>query len=148
MALQTRAVKDPTTATNRYKAGVQSAGPDWTDGALHPKRDFRTAAAAQQGYWASQVQAAAAKGTFASHIKAVTDAEYENAVSTYGQNNYVTQAQAKAGNWTKFYDKFQPKLAGIVAKLPARGNKAQNRARLNAYLDAVEATAGSNSARG
>lgn len=138
MALTIRVVKDPTTALNKYKAGVASAGPDWAAGALAPKRgDFRVNGAKQQGYWASQVAAAAAKGTYATNLQKVTDASYENAVNTYGQNNYQVQAVAKSAKWGTFYTKFAPALETVIKGLPPRGNFTQNMARLAAYASAL-----------
>lgn len=144
MALQGRTIKDPTTALNRYKSGVGSAAPAWLDGVLHPRRgDFRLKGAAAENLWFANLQAAHTQNRYSKNLQKVTDAEYENAVQTYGQNNYQTQATAKSDHWGAFYNKFAPVLEATIKSLPPRGTKAQNRARLNAYLDSLEKQGGS-----
>jgi hypothetical protein len=141
--LTVRVVKTPTLALANYKAGVGNAGPAWTDGALNPKRgDFRVNGAKQEPYWASQVAAAALAKRYSSNLSKVTDQFYTTAVSTYGQANYQTQAVAKADKWNTFYTKFAPALETILKGLPARGNYAANKARLTAYLDALQSKKG------
>ncbi len=143
MALTVRVVKTHAIALANYKARVGSAGPAWSEGALNPKRgDFRVNGAKQEGYWASQVAAAATAKRYSTNLSKVTDAFYMTAVTTYGVNNYQTQAVAKSDKWGAFYTKFAPALETILKSLPARGNYTANKARLNAYLDALQAKKG------
>lgn len=140
MAVQTRTVRDASTATANYKTGTGAAGPKWVDGLTHPKRDpFQAGAASEDVYFAG-VSAAHSAKAYSKGMAAVDTNFWMQQVQTYGEANYTTQTAAKADNYQKFASVFLPKLGNILTSLDntnPRGTYAQNKARLSTYLDAV-----------
>lgn len=147
MPLQTRTVTDPATALSNWSKYAANAAPKWTSNVLMPRRDPFQAAIAAIPFWQQQVSSAAAAAAMAKGLNSVNIAEFQATVQGQGQANYRNGVTTKTSKMSTFLQSFIPKLGNILQNLDRtnpRGGYAQNVARLQAYLDAVHATAGQN----
>jgi hypothetical protein len=147
MPIQIRNVRDATTATANWGSQVQQAGAKWADGYAHPARNPFDPSVIDPEAWQAGVSQPAAKTLYARNLAGVNQEVVLATVNGAGKTKYTSSGSTKQGKYAKFATTFMPKLGGILQNLNTsnpRGPRGQNRARLNAYLDAVEATRGLN----
>lgn len=102
-----------------YKSGVESAGPDWENGARAGAENYRIA-----------VTQAAAEGRFEKGVAAAGAAKFVQRASTHGPQRYQTGVQAAAGDWARGTQPYLDALKGM--ELPPRRPRGQNAERANA----------------
>jgi hypothetical protein len=99
------------------------------------------AASNASALWLANTQAAVNR--YKANSAAVSLGAWQTATSGYGATNFAASTTKGQPKVATFQAAFLPKLTNIVNSLPARGSYAQNKTRLVAYLDAVQATKGS-----
>lgn len=147
MPIQTRNVKNATDATAAWAGGVQQAGNKWADGYAHPSRNPFDPANIDSDGWQAGVSTALAKSRYENNMASVNQDVVLATVNGAGKTKYTSSGTTKQAKVSKFMNVFLPKLGSILQNLNAstpRGPRGTNRARLNAYLDAVESTRGQN----
>jgi len=147
MPLSPRTVKDPATATSKWSAGIARAGNDWADGYAHPKRNPFDPSVIDPDAWQAGVSTPQALAKYAANLAGVNQDVVLATVNGAGKAKYTASGTTKSGKVSKFMQVFMPKLSQILQNLnqqQPRGPRGSNRGRLNAYLDAVEATRGTN----
>lgn len=135
-------MKTAAQATAKWQSGVASAGPAYTAG-VQNSADWAAATAGAESAMVAGFQQAAADGRITRGIQ------------SRGTAGWRSRTLAKAGNWQTgvqqgssaysqaYTAKLQPMIeAGLsaISSMP-RGGYAANKARLNAYLDAVHTAA-------
>ncbi len=148
MPLTTRTVKTAQAATDKWGSKVAAAGLDWSDGLLHPKRDPFNPANINGAGWQAGVSTAEALALYSAGMAAVDTAVYAATVNGAGRGKYTASGSTKKGKVFSFQQAFLPRLGSILSNLDStapRGPRgsAQNRTRLNTYLDGVASTRGS-----
>lgn len=107
---------------------------------------MKTRAAAQVGYWQSQVSSIEAASAFVAGVNGFDANAATAKANGAGKSSFSAGVKmASTGKYLSFASEFIPAVATIVQNLNRtnpRGDKTQNRARLNAYLDALEAQGG------
>lgn len=149
MALQTRSVKTAAQAVQNWTRGVQSSGDKWADGYLHPKRDPFSPNNIDPDAWQAGVSTQAAKDGYANGMANVDTTQLTATVNGAGKSKFTAAATTKTNKVQNFQSQFLPKLGNILQSLDSSAPKgprgsAQNRTRLNNYLDMVAATRGQN----
>lgn len=148
MPIQTRVIRDPGTGSSNWGTGVAQSGSKWADGYAHPSRNPFDPSVINADAWQQGVSTDQAKQAYKSKLAAVNQDQVLATVNGAGKTKYTSSGQTKQANYQKFAQAFYPKLSNIVQNLNQsmpKGPRGTNRARLNAYLDAVEATRGTNS---
>lgn len=147
MPIQTRTVRDPATGSQNWGTGVGQSGNKWADGYAHPTRNPFDPSVINPDAWQAGVSTASAKALYRSKLLAVNQDMVLATVNGAGKSKYTTSGSVKQPNYLRFANIFYPKLGTILQNLNAsqpKGPRGTNRGRLNAYLDAVEATRGQN----
>jgi hypothetical protein len=147
MPIQTRTVRDPAMATANWGSGVQQNGNKWAEGYAHPKRNPFDPSVIDPDAWQSGVTSDRAKTLYAKNLAGVNQDVVLQTVNGAGKTKYTSAGSTKQGKYQKFASQFLPKLGQILQNLDMtnpRGPRGTNRARLNAFLDAVEQTRGTN----
>ncbi|MGH9809763.1 MAG: hypothetical protein ACRD9W_21355 [Terriglobia bacterium] len=107
---------------------------------------MKTRAAAQVGFWQSQVSTQKAADAFNAGVTNFDSNAATAKANGAGKSSFQAGVQtASKGKYLGFAGEFIPAVSQIVANLDRtnpRGTKADNRNRLNAFLDALEAQAG------
>ncbi len=147
MPIQPQPIKTAQQAAADWVAGATTtlAATRWAEGIAKPKRDPFQAALAQAGYWQDQVSSPQALLNYQVGLSSINEDLYLQIVNTRGKINYTGGVKDKQANYAAFAGKFMGWLANEIQSLDRtnpRGDKSANRARLNAYLDALEAQAG------
>lgn len=146
----TRPVKNSQTATSRYatNGGSSQAQSDWAANFLADPQAIFAAAAAAVARWQSAVSSTEAADNFVAGLGNVNMSALATKVNGVGKQSYsagVKAAGQPGGKYAAFSAEFQPWLQNELATLNRtnpRGDKAANRARLNAYLDSLDGQAG------
>lgn len=147
----TRPVKSASDASAKYAAngGSTAAGNDWASGFLADPDAIFAAAAAAVDDWADAVNTDSAKKNFVSGLQKVNKVALTAKVNGAGKASFtsgVKSAGGPGGNYVAFSSSYQPWLATELANLnrtnPRSSDKASNRARLNQFLDDLEAKSG------
>ena len=149
MPIQPRAVRDPATATANWGTGVAQSAGKWADGYAHPSRNPFDPSVINPTAWQAGVSDPAAMTRYARNLAAVNPDQVLATVNGVGKTKYAAAGSQKQSKVAAFMQAFLPKLGTIIQNLnntSPRGPRgsAENRARLNAYLDAVAATRGQN----
>lgn len=109
-----------------------------------PKMQAR--AAAQAAFWQSQVSTAQAQQAFIRGVQNLDVQAVTAKVNGPAKATFAAQVRAAStGKYLQFATAFIPAVSQEVANLDRtnpRGTPAQNRARLNAYLDWIESQKG------
>lgn len=139
-------VTDPSKWAGSWGTGVTGAGSKWSSGYIKAGPAIFTKAAASVGSWQAAVASQMAADNFVAGLNNVNFSQVQATVSGAGMTKYTSSGSTKQAKYAAFAQIFGPKLATIVANLPPRGPRgsAQNRQRLLALLDAVQATRGTN----
>ena len=150
MPIQPRVVRDPTTSTQNWGAGVQQSASKWADGYAHPSRNPFDPSVINPAAWQAGVSDPNAMSRYGRNMASVNQDQVLNTVNGVGKTKYAASGTQKQSKVQAFMTNFLPKLSQIVQNVnntTPRGPRgsAENRARLNAYLDAVAATRGTNS---
>lgn len=108
---------------------------------------MKTNAAAKVSFWQSQVSTQQAAANFTAGVQSFDATAATNKANGAGKSSFQAGVQtASKGKYLSFAGEFLPAVSTIVQNLNRtnpRGTKLDNRTRLNAYLDALEAQAGS-----
>jgi len=147
MPIQPRSIKTPAVATAKWSSGVQAGGNDWADGYAHPSRSPFDPNVIDPQAWQDGVSTQTAKDKYAANLASVNQEVVLATVNGPGKSKYTQSGVNKTGKVSTFINNFLPKLGQILQNLNSttpRGPRGTNRGRLNAYLDAVEATRGTN----
>lgn len=137
------------TATANWGAKVQQAGVSWSKGYLAAAPKVFNPANIKPANWQAGVSNPQAALDYADGMANVNMQQLTTVVNSSGQSKYTTSGSNKQSKMLSFQTQFIPKLAQITSSLDQsspRGPRgsAQNRTRLNNYLDAVAATRGQN----
>lgn len=108
---------DPTTATAKWVANMQAAGPTITAGVNAVTTAPGVSAAKQSAKWLAKLQASQAKWT--KNVAAVTLSDWQAAMTSRGIPAISTGVTAKQGNYAAFAAKFYPYLAAGKATIDA-----------------------------
>jgi hypothetical protein len=124
--------------------GVTANAQKWMNKTLNPRALFNANPAQNQTNWIAGVNAAAAKGTYATKLAAVNLANMANGIATYGVANYGASGTQKAAK----YAAKAPALAAAetsvlntVLAMP-KGKGAANDARMLAWSAGMRAVKG------
>ena len=139
-------VKPPSQWAPAWGQGVQTNAQKWSQNYIAAGPSIFAKAAAAVTHWQSQVASPQAAAKFQGKLKEVNWATVQTTVSGPGVQKFAAAGVNKQQNYNHFASVFHPKLHAAVQSLPPRGpsGSPQNRARMNALLDAVEATRGKN----
>lgn len=146
----TRPVKSAQTAAANYgtNGSAANAANLWAQDFLADPQAIFAAAAARVSYWQSQVSTQQAATNYVNGLNDVNIQALTTKVNGVGKASFsagVKAAGAPGGKYAAFAAEFQPWLTNELATLNRtnpRGDATQNRARLNAFLDALEAQKG------
>lgn len=145
MGITTRTVKSSTAGTAAWGSGVTGAGTKWAEGYANPSRSPFDPSVINPDAWQAGVSTSEAKSKYARNLAGVDQNVVLATVNGAGKGKYTASGSTKQAKYAKFAQSFYPKLGTILQGLPPKGPRGSNRGRLNAYLDAVEATRGQNS---
>lgn len=139
----------PQTATANWGAKVGQAGQTWSKGYLAAAPRVFSQANIKPQNWVQGVNNPDAAAKYAANMANVNMSQLTTVVNSSGQSKYTTSGTNKQSKMLAFQIQFIPKLQQITQTLDQsspRGPRgsAQNRSRLNNYLDAVAATRGQN----
>jgi hypothetical protein len=113
-------------------AGAQNAQTAWLNGVLNPSTDPIDAAIAAAGKWASNVQAAVAKGSYAAGLRKVDKAAMAASITAGGGAAYSAGIASRKDKITNAIARFRPMLVTAVNSVRALPNNtavdAENRA--------------------
>lgn len=141
-------MKTPAQAAANYgtNGGSASSAALWAADWSAAIPTMKARAVAQVGFWQSQVSSPAAATAFSDGVNGFDATAATAKANGAGKSSFQAGVQTAAkGKYLSFAGEFLPAVATIVATLNRtnpRGTKADNRNRLNAYLDALEAQAG------
>jgi GH25 family lysozyme M1 (1,4-beta-N-acetylmuramidase) len=143
-------MKTPQQAATKYGAngGSPAAATLWSADFLTAFPTMIANAVKQVNFWQAQVSTAAAAAAFTKGLQAASQNQAAIAAKVNGPAQASFMAGVKAastGKYLTFANEFLPAVANEVNTLNQtnpRGTPAQNRARLNAYLDWLEAQKG------
>jgi hypothetical protein len=108
---------DPTSATAKWVARMQAAGPQITEGVNAVTTAPGLLAAKQAAKWLAKLQQSQAK--WAKNVAAVSLSDWQTAMTSRGIPNISTGVTAKQGNYQAFAAKFYPYLAAGKAAIDA-----------------------------
>lgn len=143
------AMTDPSKWGANWGAGVRNASSKWSANLNAVVSTIGAKAAAATPNWQSAVSSQQAAAAYQRGVSNFDQAAFTATVNGAGQQKYSASGTTKVASYQNFAAVFGPKLQSIVSSINSsnpRGPRgsAQNRARLNSYLDAVAATRGSN----
>ena len=141
MPITPRTVTTPASAVANWASGVQNGGNKWATGYANPSRNPFDPTVINPNAWQAGVSTAAAKDLYAKHLASVDQTVVLATVNGAGKTKYTTSGTTKQGKVLTFQTAFLPRLSTILTNLNTsnpKGPRGTNRARLNAYLDAVE----------
>lgn len=147
MPITPRTVKDATTATANWGSAIAASAGKWAAGYANPSRNPFDANVINPDAWQAGVSTPQAKALYKKNMAGVNQDVVLATVNGPGKQKYAAAGQNKTGKVQAFMQTFLPKLGTILQNLNQtnpKGPRGTNRARLNAYLDAVEATRGTN----
>lgn len=139
-------VTPPGQWAGNWGSRVQQSGQKWATNLVNHGPSMFTKAAASVTHWQAAVASPAAASKYVGKLKEVNFTTFTSTVQGAGLQKYSSAGINKQAAYNHFAGVFGPKLQTMLAALPprlARGNP-QNRTRLNALLDAMEATRGKN----
>jgi len=122
--------------TELWAARLGAAVPQYISGvmAVTEAPGKKAAAAAQR--MVQNLQAVVASGEYARRAESVSLSEWQNSAVEKGSIRIGQGAEMGRPKFNRFMTQFLPHVEAAVAKLPARGSKEQNRARMNSMFDA------------
>lgn len=126
---------DPTQAAADWAAGLANKTSKIQRGIQAVQQAPGAAAARQQSLYTSQVAANA--GKWARNVSKVSLSEWQQAAIEKGLPRIATGAAAAQSKMAGFYQRFLPAVSSAVSALPPRGTFEQNKARMNAFSDAM-----------
>lgn len=143
------AITDPSKWAGNWGTGVGRSGSKWSTNYVAQGPAIFQKAAASVGNWQAAVTSQAAADGYVKGLNSVNFSQVQATVQGAGQTKYTASGSTKQAKYAAFAQIFGPKLSSILASInqtSPRGPRgsAENRARLNAYLDAVQATRGTN----
>lgn len=144
-----KATTTPQSATANWGTKVAQAGAAWSKGFLAAAPKVFNPANIKPANWQAGVNNPQAAIDYADGMANVNMSQLTTVVNSSGQQKYTTSGTNKQAKMLAFQQVFIPKLGQITNSLDQsnpRGPRgsAQNRSRLNNYLDAVAATRGQN----
>ena len=124
----------PAQITAKWLANYQGSSQAMTDGSNAVQTAPGVAAAAQQAYWLSRIQASANK--WATNVAAVSLADWRTAYQTLGITRGQAGAASKQGKYLKFITAYSSFLPGAVSQVKAmpKGNIQQSIARASTMI--------------
>lgn len=141
-------MKTPAQAAANYgtNGGSATSASLWAGNWSTQIPKMKTRAAAQVQFWQNQVSTQKAADAFVAGVNDFDATAATTKANGAGKSSFQAGVQTAAkGRYLAFAGEFIPAVASIVSTLDRtnpRGDKTQNRARLNAYLDALEAQSG------
>lgn len=143
------AVADPSTWAGNWGAGVRNNGAKWSKDLIAVVGTIGAKAAAAAPNWQAAVASPAALASYKAGVQNFDQTAFTATVNGAGQQKYTASGTTKQAKYATFASIFGPKLVTEVSTLNSqfpRGPRgsAQNRARLNAYLDWATSTRGTN----
>ena len=130
-----------------WQAGIQGSGNTWKSGVLGAVNKMQQNAVANVGNWVAGVTAPIAQTKYTSGIQNMNVTQFNASVSGPGLTKFTSSATTKPAKYSNFANAFIPVLQTIVTNLDTTNPRGlagspQNRTRLNAYLDALQAKKG------
>lgn len=143
------AVTDPSKWSGNWGTGVRSAGTKWSADLVAVVSTIGPKAAAAAPNWQQAVSSPAALAGYVKGVQNFDQTAFVATVNGAGQAKYTASGTTKQAKYAAFAQIFGPKLVTEMNSLNQsnpRGPRgsAQNRARLNAYLDWAASTRGQN----
>lgn len=141
-------MKTATQAATNYGTNGSSAAAQnlWAGEFVANIPKMQARAQAQATYWQTQVNTPEALANFKSGVATIDVPAVTTKVSTVGKASLAAGVKAAStGKYASFAAEFMPAVSTEIQNLDRtnpRGDKAQNRTRLNAYLDWLESQAG------
>lgn len=143
-------MKTPTQAAQRYANNGSSADAQnaWASDFLAALPVMQARAKSQVGFWQSQVSTQKAAEAYVDGIDRMNVTQVTAKVNGAGKASLAAGVRASGGaggKYTSFIGEFLPAVSTEIQTLDRtnpRGTPAQNRARLNAYLDWLEGQKG------
>lgn len=108
---------DPVAAAAKYKRKVSQAAPDWVAGMRNPKADFKTAAMAAAGKWASGVQDAMTNDRFRRGMGKVDVQEAINTATSDNGAAYTAGAAKRQAKVERVFQVLMPALGAISQQI-------------------------------
>jgi len=124
--------------------GVTANAQKWMNKTLAPRTMFNANAAQSQVAWTAGVNAAAAKGTYATKLQAVNLTNMANGIATYGVANYGASGAQKAAKYaakTGALAAAETQVLATVLSMP-KGKGALNDNRMLAWSSGMRAFKG------
>lgn len=139
--------KTPQQAVQNWGTGVTNGGNNWASGYLAAAPEVFNANNVDPQAWQNGVSDPNAAARYLKGMTSVNMSQLTTTVNGAGKGKYTASGTAKQAKMTNFMTSFIPKLDNILVNLDntnprASRGSASNRARLNAYLDAVQSTRG------
>lgn len=143
-------MKTPSQAAARYvnNGSTADAQNAWASDFLAAIPSMQARAKAQVSYWQSQVSTQEAAAAYVDGIDRMNVTQVTTKVNGAGKASFAAGVRASGGpggKYTGFINEFMPAVSTEVQTLDRtnpRGTPAQNRARLNTYLDWLESQKG------
>ncbi len=135
---------DPTVMAANWGPGVSNNAQKWMNKTLKPSVMFNANPTANQAQWIIGVQAAAARGTYATKLAAVNLTNMANGIASYGVANYGasgTQKAAKYAAKTVALANAENAVRATVLAMP-KGKGANNNNRMLAWSNGMAAYKG------
>jgi len=144
-----KATTNPANAVKNWGQKVAAAGPTWSAGLIAAAPNIFNPANIDAQAWQNGVSSPQAAADYEKGMASVNMQQFTTVVNGAGQGKYTSSGSSKQAKMLSFMNVFIPKLSGILQTLNTSSPKgprgsAQNRTRLNNYLDAVAATRGQN----
>ena len=143
------AVADPSTWAGNWGTGVRGGGAKWSTRLNAVVSQIGQKAVAAAPNWQQAVSSPQALDSYKSGVGSFDQTAFVQTVNGAGQTKYTASGTTKQARYAQFAQIFGPKLTTEINTLnqtSPRGPRgsAQNRARLNAYLDWAASTRGQN----
>ena len=114
-----------------------SAGQEYSEGVASPRRPWAASTVAAAAAFASGIQEAISRGSFAKGVQAAGDSKWQTKASTLGSGRFASGVQAAESDYSSGFSKYHAALASL--QLPPRGSKGspQNLNRVAAVANAL-----------
>lgn len=129
--------KDPNAVAQKWVNGMTNAGPAWEAGVDAVSISPGVLAARQADVWANNT--VAAKGKWTANVGSLDLNDWKTAMKTKGGPRIATGAAASQNKFAAFMGQLLPAIDRIKSQLPPRGTYAQNKQRMNTFVDGMHA---------
>lgn len=127
--------KDPNAVAQKWVNGMTGSQAAWEAGVDSVTVSPGALAARQKAAWLQNLTAAQDK--WAANVGALDLNDWKTAMKTKGGPRIAQGAQASQNKFATFMGQLLPAIDRIKGTLPPRGNYAQNKQRMNAFVDGM-----------